>query len=84
MEITETSQGELARERQLNPASTSATLKIEGEVVDLAKMRLTKVVFRLLEPEALADFLQVEKPRLAPQAHFCQARLLKIPMLQDL
>jgi len=32
----------------------------------------TKVNFHFHEPEALADFLQVERTRLAPQAHCCR------------
>ena len=36
----------------------------------------TKVNFRLHEPEALADFLHVERTRVAPRAHFCRPCLL--------
>jgi hypothetical protein len=42
--------------------------KLRGFAMDSAE----KVNFRFYEPEALADFFQVERTRLAPQAHFCR------------
>jgi hypothetical protein len=38
----------------------------------------TLVSFRLHEPEALADFLHVERTRLAPRAHFCRRCLMVV------
>jgi hypothetical protein len=35
----------------------------------------TTVIFRFHEPEALADFLHIERTRLAPQAHFGRLHL---------
>ena|GEM_PF-5825424 len=37
----------------------------------------TQVNSRSHEPEALADFLHIERTRLAPQAHFCRLRTAK-------